>query len=138
MNTVNPNEPRTPQEKKALSLKKDRRNVYGESPHGSRKAIPRNKRIGQSRVRAAVNPHLQIRGAVPDDDALQELEQRVEAKSRAADSKRFRKSPDAPLGQVIQSKQERRVRDHRAKEKRRQVQQNVRRLLGQGRTEDQK
>lgn len=31
---------KTPQEKKQLSLQKDRRNVYGEAPHAVRKNIP--------------------------------------------------------------------------------------------------
>jgi hypothetical protein len=34
---------KTPQEKKILSYQKDRRNTYGESTHGARKAIPRRK-----------------------------------------------------------------------------------------------
>jgi hypothetical protein len=36
---------RSPQEKKALSYAKDRRNVYGENDKSSRKNIRRNKRI---------------------------------------------------------------------------------------------
>jgi hypothetical protein len=36
---------RTPQEKKKLSLAKDRRNVYGEAPHGARKSIPLQKKL---------------------------------------------------------------------------------------------
>jgi hypothetical protein len=36
---------RTPQEKKSLSLAKDRRNVYGEAPHGARKSIPLKKKL---------------------------------------------------------------------------------------------
>jgi hypothetical protein len=37
------NRAKTPQEKKVLSYQKDRRNTYGESVHGARKAIPQRK-----------------------------------------------------------------------------------------------
>lgn len=41
--------PKTPQDKKALSYAKDRRNTYGENDKSSRKAIPARK-AGESRV----------------------------------------------------------------------------------------
>jgi hypothetical protein len=50
---------RTPQEKKSLSLAKDRRNVYGEAPHGAWKSIPLRKKLrnranrSRSRIEAA-------------------------------------------------------------------------------------
>lgn len=53
---------RSPQQKKRISLRKDRRNAYGESPHGARKSIPKNKRIrarkerGAARVAASDHP----------------------------------------------------------------------------------
>ena len=54
---------KTPQEKKKLSLQKDRRNAYGENDKGSRKTIPnakarehRRSRHKQNQAIAAVNP----------------------------------------------------------------------------------
>jgi len=44
----------TPQEKKELSYERDRRNVYGRSPHASRKAIPLHKAL-----RNRANRHLE-------------------------------------------------------------------------------
>ena len=42
---------RTPQEKKVLSYRKDRRNAYGQSDKASRKAIPRHKRLAARSLR---------------------------------------------------------------------------------------
>ena len=48
---------KTPQDKKALSLKRDRRNVYGESTKGTRIGIPRSKQQSkQAERRAAQEP----------------------------------------------------------------------------------
>lgn len=44
-------EPKSPQEKKRLSLKKDRRNTYGENDKASRKNIPRSKAKSHRAVR---------------------------------------------------------------------------------------
>jgi hypothetical protein len=97
---------RTPPEKKALSLKKDRRNAYGESQHGARKAIPLRKKM-----RNRANRHQQ-ESALPtgpvqldEDDA-----DRMESAMHLRASKRWNKVPDASLDTVIDSKLERRVR----------------------------
>ena len=62
---------KTPQEKKALSLKRDRRNVYGEDTKGTRVGIPRSKRQSkQAERRAAKQPLLAVSGDIDDQAAL--------------------------------------------------------------------
>jgi hypothetical protein len=88
---------KTPQDKKRLSLEKDRRNTYGENDKASRKNIPRAK----ARVNRA-NRHLdrqildQGLGA-PDESVDDAVEQRVIGRRR----KFGRKWPDRPLGEVL-------------------------------------
>src|ERR1700735_3578924 len=92
---------KTPQEKKALSLKRDRRNVYGESTKGTRVGIPRSKQQSkQAERRAAKQPLLGVSGNVDEQSALVAQD----ASAAAATLKRrqgFRKSPDLPLGEVL-------------------------------------
>ena len=92
---------KTPQEKKALSLKRDRRNVYGESTKGTRVGIPRSKQQSkQAERRAAKQPLLVVRGGVDEQQALSAQD----ASSIAATVKRrkgFKKVPDLPLGEVL-------------------------------------
>jgi hypothetical protein len=91
----------TPQEKKALSLARDRRNVYGESTKGTRVGIPRSKQQSkQAERRAAKQPLLGVIGDVDEQSALAAQDASV----AAATLKRrtgFRKSPDLPLGEVL-------------------------------------
>lgn len=89
--------PKTPQEKKRLSLAKDRRNTYGENDKASRKNIPRTK----SRVNRA-NRHqdaVTLTGVIGVPDAIVEdaIEQKVLGRRRKA----WRKWPDQPLGKVL-------------------------------------
>jgi len=46
---------KSPIEKKRLSLARDRRNVFGESPHAARKSIPKRKAMEHQRERHAAN-----------------------------------------------------------------------------------
>jgi len=103
---------RTPQEKKQLSLKKDRRNVYGEGPHGARKNIPFRKKL-----RNRANRHLQESGLptgpVPVDSCdVDEIETAMLSKAPVV----WNKSPDAPLREVIPAKQKRRATPRHAAE----------------------
>lgn len=52
------NAPKTPQQKKALSYAKDRRNVYGENDKASRKAIPKRKAEQNRQVRRKAKQRL--------------------------------------------------------------------------------
>lgn len=94
---------KTPQEKKALSLRKDRRNTYGENDKASRKGVP----LAKARVNRA-NRHLDkqlMDGAtgVADPQAGSEVEDRVRGRRR----KVWRKDPDQPLGEVLARKDKR-------------------------------
>src|SRR5580704_1553311 len=99
---------RTPQEKKGLSLQKDRRNVYGESPHGARKAIPLRKKLRNRANRHQQDSKLPSAPAQVAQDQADEIESSVRRKA----PKRWDKSPDAALAEVIAGKQRRRVDNH--------------------------
>jgi hypothetical protein len=88
---------RSPQEKKALSLQKDRRNRYGENDKAARKAIPAAKARSHRVVRRA------DKQALSDSDAAQEA---VPLTLRNPD---WKKVPDVPLGKVIAGKAQRLV-----------------------------
>jgi hypothetical protein len=93
---------KTPQEKKALSLKRDRRNVYGESTKGTRVGIPRSKQQSkQAERRAAKQPLLAVSGGDIDDQAALAAQDASFAAGTLKRRKGFRKSPDLPLGEVL-------------------------------------
>lgn len=96
--------PRTPQEKKELSLERDRRNTYGENAKSSRKNIPLSKQASHQAERRAGNaPLMAIRGTVPEDLALDaELHSREQVIEKHREA--FVKHPDTPLGTVLKHK----------------------------------
>jgi hypothetical protein len=100
---------KTPGEKNHVSLVKDRRSVYGESPTSSRKNISRGKQRGHMEVRRAANEELRsLKGASTEVDAdatEAQAKDRILALSRSA----FKKVPDAPLGEVLNRKLKRRA-----------------------------
>jgi len=96
---------RTPQEKKTLSLEKDRRNVYGEAPHGARKIIPLRKKLRNRANRHQQEPPLPSAPIAFDADHAYEIESAMRAKAL----KRWVKSPDLPLSEVIAGDQLRRA-----------------------------
>jgi hypothetical protein len=79
----------TPQEKKALSYAKDRRNTYGQNDKAARKAIPLNKALCHRAARRM------------DRVAV---EQGVEDVPPAPPKAPWKKSADTPLGAVVQGK----------------------------------
>lgn len=86
-----------PQEKKRLSLTRDRRNSYGENDKSSRKAIPRNKaRVNRANRHAATSALTRAAGTL-DLDAADAAETKVKGRRPA----RWRKEPDRPLGEDI-------------------------------------
>lgn len=100
---------KTPQEKKHASLTHDRRNAYGESPHGARKSIPRNKALARHGARRAANrPLVQTRDGT-DADLLDAMEHMARTQGRLKRLRGFRKVPDAPLSEVIAHKKHRRA-----------------------------
>jgi hypothetical protein len=89
---------RDPREDKIRSYQHDRRNVYGESDKGSRKAIRFRKAWVNRTYRRAVHEHLQF------DDTPEDLHERATQVPR----KFWKKVPDAPLGDVVKSRLARR------------------------------
>jgi hypothetical protein len=99
---------KTPQEKKRLSYGHDRRNTYGENQKSSRKNIPRSKQLSHQDERRAVRQalipaHGSIADEVADDAQSQALR-----KGRIKKLNAFRKSPDRPLGEVLERRLRRR------------------------------
>jgi hypothetical protein len=99
---------KSPQEKKADSLQHDRRNSYGESPHGSRKSIPRGKQRGHQLERRVVNQILDAVPNVTDVETTEELEGNLKVAVKLASLRAFKKRPDEPLSVSIKKKQSRR------------------------------
>ena len=97
---------KTPQEKKALSYEKDCRNTYGENDKGSRKAIPKRKAEVNRVYRRKVN---EVLGQVVELGS--ESAETLESTARNIKRKDWKKASDAPLGNVVQQKLERRE-DH--------------------------
>jgi hypothetical protein len=96
-------ERKTPQEKKALSYAKDRRNDYGENDKSSRKAIPLRKRLVNRANRHNTQRLLGDATGSPDPAAADDAEQRALGKR----PKRWKKWRDKPLGEVLADKAER-------------------------------
>jgi hypothetical protein len=105
---------RTPQEKKKLSYKRDRRNVYGEAPHAARKAIPLHKALRNRANRHSANQEINYQGPAPEVDLADELESRIYHRA----PQEWEKYPDAPLGEVVAKKSRKRaiMREHGGRE----------------------
>ena len=88
---------KTPQEKKQLSLEKDRRNSYGENDKASRKNIPRAKSgVNRANRRAEAVDLTRVTG-VPDEALDSAAQDALEGRRR----KRWRKWADEPLGRRL-------------------------------------
>ena len=93
---------RTPQEKKALSLEFDRRNVVAESQWGARDAIAKRKRWVNQSHRKAVHQELSaLTGAQPADAET------VESAVAATKRHNWRKRPDVPLKEALSRRRSR-------------------------------
>jgi hypothetical protein len=105
---------KTPHEKKQLSYKKDRRNCYGESPHGSRKSIPLRKKLRNRANRKYQEQQLTITGLKLDDDSAEQIETRLYQKA----PKVWNKVADVPLKKSVERKQRRRQKLEKESERR--------------------
>jgi hypothetical protein len=102
---------RSPDEKKKPSYARDRRNTYGENQKSSRKNIPRSKQIAHQEERRSARRILSSAQGRIDDDAADQAPSDTITHSRMKRLNRFRKSPDTPLGEVV----ERKLRTRRVK-----------------------
>src|ERR1700761_813602 len=96
---------KSPQEKKALSYAKDRRNAYGENAKASRKAIPLRKAGENREDRRKVNQDL---AALPDlDEAAAAL---IESSARHEINRvgGWKKQADIPLAQFVEGQNRKR------------------------------
>jgi len=99
---------KSPTQKKSVSLKRDRRNIFGENSKASRKNIAKGKQRRQMNERRGIAQLLgRLTGHV-DDDAATETELRVKLTITHSKNRGFEKLPDKPLGEVIQRKMARR------------------------------
>jgi hypothetical protein len=99
---------RTPQEKKALSYERDRRNTYGNSPHAARKSIPLRKALRNRANRHLQNQQLRYSGPAPGEPLADEFESQMYRRAPRV----WRKDADSPLGEVVAKKVERRAYLH--------------------------
>lgn len=93
-----PKEPKSPQQKKALSYVKDRRNNHGESDKAARKAIPARKAGENRKARRKAGHALAVIERI--DEGMADM---VES-SLAHDIERvggWTKSADVPLGEHV-------------------------------------
>ena len=108
--------PKSPQQKKRLSLLKDRRNSYGENAKSSRKNIPLSKAISHRKVRHFANSQTQLLTSLPEAES--DVAESTIAKPRLQKGT-WKKSPDKPLGEIFKGKLATREATAGAKKKRR-------------------
>jgi hypothetical protein len=68
---------RSPQEKKALSYAKDRRNAYGENDKSSRRNIPLRKRLVNRANRHAAQQQLREASGAAEAERAESVEERL-------------------------------------------------------------
>ena len=90
---------KTPQQKKAESLAKDRRSVYGNNDKAARTAVPARKRHRSQAERRLAKQELA--GAGADESQIDAATGKVAAKRRKAV---WQKWADEPLGEVLARK----------------------------------
>jgi hypothetical protein len=95
---------KTPQEKKRLSYKNDRRNTYGENQKSSRKNIPRSKQNSHQEERRSVRQALLVAEGNIADEASDEAQSQALRKGRLKKLRAFRKRPDESLGDVVRER----------------------------------
>ena len=101
-----PKKPRkSPEDKKALSLERDRRNTYGENAKSSRRNLPKAKARPHRANRRAAHQALSAAEGEATVDAADVAELQLHHKR----PKSFRKQPDTPLGEVLARKASRRA-----------------------------
>ena len=91
---------KTPQQKKAQSLAKDRRNTHGENAKSSRKNIPRRRSEGHQALRRIARQALNAAAERADPDIIDAAEPQLRLKRL----KGWIKFPDEPLGEVLARK----------------------------------
>ena len=96
--------PRSPHEKKRLSLERDSRPAYGENHKRSRKNVLRNKLESLRRLRRRVNNDLPHRIADVEDIDADGVDLKARATYRELFLKRFKKYPAISLRDTLRIK----------------------------------
>ncbi len=91
-----------PQDKKRLSLLKDRRNSYGENSKSSRKNIPLSKQISSQRQRSQCQKLKALLNNEMDEDFSSEVEVVVTTSYKQKRLGGFKKCPDSSLKDYIE------------------------------------
>jgi hypothetical protein len=99
---------KTPQDKKRQSYEHDRRNTYGENHKSSRKNISRSKQRSHQDERRSVRQVLSSAQARIASEVADEAQSQALVKGRIKKLQGFRKSPDRPLGEVVERRLRRR------------------------------
>jgi hypothetical protein len=94
---------KTPQQKKAESLAKDRRSIYGNNAKAARAAVPARKRSRSQAERRLAKQELAGASAANDESRVDAMIDKVTVKRRKA----WQKWPDEPLGEVLSRKRKR-------------------------------
>lgn len=100
---------KSPQEKKALSLVRDRRNVFGENDKASRKNIPRARQRGHMKLRRGVKQALRAVRKEIDDQAPDDGWLLLRGRAKVPGKRPFEKTRDLPLGIVIDQQRRRQI-----------------------------
>jgi hypothetical protein len=95
---------KNPKEKKLLSLKNDRRNVYGECPTSSRKNIALAKQRSHQQERHSIAEALRSHDGSSSEVDGELVEEIVKDRAIVSRRKSFKKWPDAPLANVLYRK----------------------------------
>jgi len=105
---------KSPQEKKAQSLKRDRRNTYGENSKASRKLIPRGRQLSHMAERRLISEILGHATGQSDDGRAEEADILAKTAIVVKKHKAFKKTPDSPLGEVIKKKLTKRTKPNKS------------------------
>ena len=100
---------KTPRQKKSLSLVRDRRNIFGENSKASRKNIAKGQQRRRMDERRSVAQVLARLNGHVEDDVASEAELQVKLTIAHVRHWGFRKTPDQPLGVVLERKKARKV-----------------------------
>ena len=103
---------KTPRQKKSESYAKDRRSEYGNNAKAARNAVPKRKQQRSQSERRLAKIELAGPQAAADEARVDSMLSKVEIKRRKA----WKKSPDTPLGQVLQRKGKLASKSHGASE----------------------
>jgi hypothetical protein len=95
---------KSPQEKKALSYAKDRRDDYGENDKASRKNLPRKRARVHRANRHRAHQELSEATGPADEQAAETAENALRGKRE----RKFRKAPDVTLAQYVAQRLRRR------------------------------